>query len=620
MYLNKNDCKEILNLLIRVRNMKIILNLIRNIFSSVVRRLYRNSKHISNQSYPIRVKDLSKKISIKSSNSTIILNPNIFFKDKTIKLKLAKGFIEFSNKPIWNKTFDDDELFLSLHRWGWLLYKLSSNNTKFDKKTGEALIRSWIHEMHPIPYGLASESYSTGERISNACLFYRHVNRSWDHMPKDIIQVIHEMAIYLSTKIEYYPNELSGNHVINNAKAIYFAGYCCNDNNLINLAHAIFEDHLLKLVDKYGFLREGSSHYQFLFTRWILEVRMLADEKNDFFALKIIDSVIKKMLNACDLLLINKNNSQTSFFPLIGDISPDCEPDWLYSLMCSNLAGLQGHHANSQNYAWSNLFKDYKINHSIGFSPQVLEVNELKSFSESEWRRIDFESWTAIFHVESPNGMALASHGHNDFGSIVLFLDGEEVLIDTGRCNYTHSEIGNYGIHANAHNSILLNGFAPVLKRGDRLLPEEYRKTKTSVVFEKLKDRFKVSFTHDGFNRISNKNIIHTREYIFTNNTCEISDEISGQGDYFFECFFHFPDLIGMSKIKSEIENNFLQLKVKMIEEKNNQLRKDFYLSSKNPIRGVRFLSYGDVSPVLTQRLYGKIKLPFSQTHKLSRH
>ena len=105
MYFNKNDCKEILNLLIRVRNMKIILNLIRNIFSSVVRRLYRNSKHISNQSYPIRVKDLSKKISIKSSNSTIILNPNIFFKDKTIKLKLAKGFIEFSNKPIWNKNY-----------------------------------------------------------------------------------------------------------------------------------------------------------------------------------------------------------------------------------------------------------------------------------------------------------------------------------------------------------------------------------------------------------------------------------------------------------------------------------------------------------------------------------
>lgn len=619
MFVNKNDFKEISNILLRVRSMQISHVLIKNIFSSLSRRLYRKSNHFNIQFYPSRVRDLSKKISIRSSNSAIIHNPNPFFTEKTIKLKLAKGFIEFINKPSWNKSFDDDELFFSLHRWGWLLYELSSNSSKFDKNTGEALIRSWLYEMNSIPNGLASESYSTGERISNACLFYRHINRSWDHMPKDIIQAIHEMAFNLSTKIEYYPDELSGNHVINNAKAIYFAGYCCNDKNLINLAHAIFEDHLLKLVDKYGFLREGSSHYQFLFTRWILEVRMLADEKNDFFVLKIIDLVIKNMLNACNLLLINKNNSQV-FFPLIGDISPDFDPDWLYSLMCSNLVGLKDYHTNSQDYAWSNLFKDYKINHAIGFKPKEFELNELESFSESEWRRIDFESWTAIFHVETPNGKALASHGHNDFGSILLFLDGEEVLIDSGRYNYTSSEIGNYGILANAHNSILLNGFPPILKRGDRHLPDEYRKTNTSVVFEKFEDRFKVSFTHDGFNRISDKNIIHTREYIFTNNSCEISDEISGKGDYFFECFFHFPDLIGISKIKSEIENNFFQLKVKMIEEKNNQLKKDFYLSSKNPIRGVRFLSYGEVTPAITQRLYGKIKLPFSQTHKLSRH
>lgn len=617
MSLIKNDFKEILNLLIRVRSLKISLILFRNIFASVERRLHRNSKHFNYQSYPARVKDLSKTILTKSSNSTIIHNPNIYFKDKTIQLKLAKGFIEFANKPIWNKLFDDDELFFSLHRWGWLLYALSSDTSKFDKETGEALIRSWIHEMHSIPDGNASESYSTGERVSNTCLFYRHINRSWDYVPKDIIQAIHEMAIYLSTKIEYYPDELSGNHVINNAKAIYFAGYCCNDKNLVNLAHAIFEDHLLKLVDKYGFLREGSSHYQFLFTRWILEIRMLADEKNDFFVLKIIDSVIKKMLNACNLLLINNNNSH-AFFPLIGDISPDCEPDWLYSLMSSNLVGLKENNANSQNYAWSNLYKDYKMNHVIDFKPLVLDFNGWPSFSGSEWRRIDFDSWTAIFHAESPNGKPLASHGHHDYGSIILFLDGKEILIDSGRYDYTSSEIGRYGIHASAHNSILLNGFVPVLKRGDRLLPEEYRKTSSSVVFEESSKGFKVSFEHDGLSRISKNKIIHKREYIFSHDACQITDEISGKGDYFYECFFHFPDLIGISKINEDIEKNFIKLKVKMTEN-NNQLMKDSYFSSNNPIRGVRFPSYGEVTTALSQRFFGKIKLPFSHTHKLSR-
>ena len=618
MFLNKSDFKEILNLLLRVGSMRISIILFKNIFSSLVRRFFGKSEHYNNQFYPSRVKNLSNKITIKGSNSTKIPNPNLYFKDQTIKLKLAKGFIEFTDKPIWNESFYDDELYFSLHRWGWLLYELSSNTSKFDKKSGEMLIRSWLHEMHPAQDGLASESYSTGERISNASLFYRHISGSWDHVPKDIIQAIHEMAINLSTKIEYYPDELSGNHVINNAKAIYFAGYCCNDKNLIKLAHAIFEDHLLKLVDKYGFLREGSSHYQFLFTRWILEVRMLADEKNDFFVLKIIDLVIKKLLNACNLILINNNNSH-EFFPLIGDISPDCEPDWLYSLMNSNLLGLSGNTANSQNYAWSNLFKDYKMNHLIDFKSRVFEFNELGSFDGSEWRRIDFESWTAIFHAESPNGKPLASHGHHDYGSIVLFLDGKEILIDAGRCDYTSSEIGSYGINANAHNSILLNGFVPVLKRGDRLLPEEYREISASVIFEKFNKGLKVSFEHDGFSRISRNKIIHKREYIFSRDTCHITDEVNGKGDYFYECFFHFPDLIGISKIDEDIEKNFNKLKVKMTE-KDNQLERDSYCSSNNPIRGVRFLSYGEVTPALTQRFFGKVKLPFKQTHKLSRH
>ena len=37
-----------------------------------------------------------------------------------------------------------------------------------------------------------------------------------------------------------------------------------------------------------GFLVEGSSHYQFLFTRWLLELGLVAEEKNDELTANLI--------------------------------------------------------------------------------------------------------------------------------------------------------------------------------------------------------------------------------------------------------------------------------------------------------------------------------------------
>ena len=43
-----------------------------------------------------------------------------------------------------------------LHRWNWL-FTLNSQQKNNDHKRGEFLIKSYLFELTPIPYGIANE-------------------------------------------------------------------------------------------------------------------------------------------------------------------------------------------------------------------------------------------------------------------------------------------------------------------------------------------------------------------------------------------------------------------------------------------------------------------------------
>ena len=94
------------------------------------------------------------------------------------KLMLTTGYINYKDESIWNNKFDDQEEIFALHRWNWLLTALTNNTKEYDKKWGLALIRSWINIMMVPKKGLAWTPYTTGERISNACLFLALVNKN----------------------------------------------------------------------------------------------------------------------------------------------------------------------------------------------------------------------------------------------------------------------------------------------------------------------------------------------------------------------------------------------------------------------------------------------------------
>jgi len=132
---------------------------------------------------------------------------------------------------------------------------------------------------------------------------------------------------------------MTGNHAFNNARGLLFAGIVSGLPYATELAFEIFKERLPKLVTDDGFLREGSSHYHFLFTRWVLEVQwILSGTKN-----KELQSIVRpfavNLVKRCWFFLVQNRKTKHWSIPLVGDISPDFPPEWLlsvpWSLLCS---------------------------------------------------------------------------------------------------------------------------------------------------------------------------------------------------------------------------------------------------------------------------------------------
>jgi len=598
----RGEYREIRNILSQGPLSKASLTLFLEIVSTLFRRVISRFGHFHLRYYPDNIRRLSLNIRAVKFETVSCQSLNIVNGPK--RLELAYGYLDFDTIPNWRESFDDQEQFFSLHRWNWLLFASTSCPDSVDLDWGKTLIRSWLLEMSPLPAGEASESYSVGERISNTCLFFRHQTGGWNNIPDDILSAIQLMAAHLSQRVEYYPNNLSGNHVFNNSRAILFAGHCCHDESLTLLGRAILQDQLPKLIDKYGFLREGSSHYQLLVTRWVLEIRMMAIEFEDLELLSAIQPLVPKMLSACDFFFVNGANG-TINIPMIGDVSPDCLPEWLLGLLDSPLSGLRGRSENPK--GWASLFPDFS-------SDYIFDLPKPSSFSDSNWGRVDFQGWTAIWHLEESSGHAIASHAHHDFSSLVLFLNGEEILIDPGRYSYKNDEMSRYGTEACAHNTIQLNEFPPMLSKGDRILPEVYRQSSCSAALLESADNLIVKIKHDGFSRLSKSQISHVRQFVFTKTSCEISDHIDGDGHYFIESFFQWP---------FKMENNTLSecfevLGIRFhVEKYGDNINMECNTASTDPVYGWRFPSYLDKSPCTTQRFFGNVELPLKLSYKI---
>tara|TARA_B100000212_G_scaffold322284_1_gene281527 strand:+ start:1257 stop:3071 length:1815 start_codon:yes stop_codon:yes gene_type:complete len=553
--------------------------------------------------YPYDVRILANKIPNFYEKKFQINSPKKSILNKKWKLKTASGFLYFNKEPEWSLRIKNHEEFVSLHRLNWLIWGISGPKEDFSKEEGIELIRSYFFKMGLMPKGHARESYTVGERLSNICLFFRQTNHSWDSIPNDIKNVLKIHIAYLSRRLEILP-KLTGNHIINNARALLLSGYSCNEKSSIELARILLEKYLSEIFDDNGFLREGSSHYHLLVCRWLLEIRFVAEENNDLQTIKIIKNLVPRVINACKFFIIQDHNNN-NLIPLIGDISPDCEPAWITDILSSSLTSLATSKNNQKlnKYSWSNLFLDFENNKKIKWNE--LDLDEFIFFSneKSGWYKLVYHDWIAIWHAASSNGPAIASHAHDDFASFCLYKNGKEIIIDPGRYDYENNDFSNYGKTFKAHSLLTVNESIPLLSTRENKIPKSIRQAESFVSCSNNKKTPEVTFTHDGFKRLNKKIGVYKRKYIFDVHNIIIEDSLDGEGSFNLNVFFH---------------KNFNQPPNIMVMSPNQDISHKQYLESINPIMGWRFRSFGKKEPAITDHFSLNTTLPTKIIFKIS--
>ena len=338
-------------------------NLIKTILWAL-NKLYHKFIRINNSyKYPNEIHSIVKKL----TKPTLVNNSKDTkkFIFKIDQINLASRNLDIRLNTIdWLKDFKDPEDIESIHRWNWMIYEISKKNNQISLEELIFYQRSWYNQFineidnQNCKKYLRWSSYSIAERISNSILVFNYFN---EEIPFDILNCLNQQVYYLTRNLEYF-DVYTGNHIINNARALYLYSIHTRDNNIQNLAKTIFYDQLNRMITKDGFLREGSSHYHFLFLRWLVEVFYFSVQFGDNSFSKYLKTHIFNLAKN-SLHFLYKNKDEVFSISLFGDISPDFPPEWLASLICSDIMPFNIELLPKSKlpvYSWNNLWKNTK--------------------------------------------------------------------------------------------------------------------------------------------------------------------------------------------------------------------------------------------------------------------
>lgn len=345
------------------------------------------------------------------------------------------------DKINFNEKHIDREDYFYINRFKWLFEILLIYPELHVIKYSFKIINLWINNNGSVSDDPKFESYSISERIISWIFFIMFVKKHIDDNEIDfnlITKSIEKQTLHLINNLEYNGDE-TNNHILNNARALYIVGKVFNNKFIEKLGVDIFKSENKNMIIK-GALQEGSSHYQLLITKNIIEMCMVAELYGDQDFKGFLESLINKMLVVCSNLF---GNFKSETFPIFGDISPDISPEWFSGFPFQ---------INITPSRWYKLFN---------YTPTLMDRRNifdiLPEKHEMKWHRIangKLEVW-----INLRNGY-VPCHGHNDNGTIVIFFSGKPIIIDLGLVSFLNSDTNKVQKNGNSHNMPIINGFS----------------------------------------------------------------------------------------------------------------------------------------------------------------
>lgn len=490
-------------------------------------------------------------------NSKYNMNKKKMKKSREILLageKLELNYDELN----WSKSFIDNEDISAYHRFIWVytdfIYQLEEGSDK--KELYEVtlnLIKSWIYnfdikQSKEYHYEIF-QTYTISERLVNWFYLLSITSKTERLINKEIAISMCEQLFYICNNLEYYGEEFTSNHLLNNGKAIYIIGSSLGVKEFQNIGKKILLNEYKRVIVDNGFLREGSSHYQLLITKNYLDAYFVALKFEDIeFAAKLYPK-IEELANASRFFMIKTKKGNK--FPLIGDISPDYPPSWISTVPELADALLYG----------EKISKKLAIGYHTPFDIDLKKINNKikndKKINSNDWGKITGNNWTIFTHVNNslyPNN--LTGHFHHDTGGIVVFYKDKPIIIDCGRITYTDSARGNRDKSIRAHSGIYIDKSEPEIDMRS-IYPKEFL---NAYVFEKPEIEVflnKMAIKINGYSRLKGiTSVIRTIE--IRDKKIKIIDQFDGKGIHSLDLFFHVP--FDVERIQ---EKNILRLETR---------------------------------------------------------
>ena len=417
-----------------------------------------------------------------------------------IRLALAGKDVDVNTSDIdgfFDTRYDDLETQLSVDRFAWLAV------------VGESVSPSWINALwqawcrrNPAPDdGWAWHPYTAAERAIN--ILDAAAKYGWPGDVSETQRRLAEHAPVIAAKLEYFGDHNTSNHLANNGRGLYRLGGALNLPDARKIGFEILRHEALRLIGPGGVLREGSTHYHFLYVRnyadvWLCAVQAGLDDEAEAFA-----AILKPMAAAARRLRLKGG------LPLIGDISPDIPPAFLLGVELGEGAWVETRSAAEQKL----------------LSTLLNDVSEM-DISVDGWHRIDAGPWQGLGFVSADGWPPMPGHGHQDLGSFELHFENEPIFVDPGRGAY--GDTGDAALYrsADVHGTLTIDGAEPA-PSNKPYYPAKFRHCIIGAAPLIARDSDILSLTHAGFQRLAGIGAV-TRKWAFNADHLQILDSVDG--------------------------------------------------------------------------------------------
>ncbi|MDO8607361.1 MAG: heparinase II/III family protein [Phaeospirillum sp.] len=397
------------------------------------------------------------------------------------------------------RVFGDPETQLGLHRFAWV----PMMQTGDDPRWVGAVWRAWRARFGAPDESWAWHPYTAAERAIILLTFARRHGLPGPTEDTRALLAAHAPAI--ATRLEYFGEHHTSNHLFNNARGLYLLGLALGLPQATETGARILLAEAGRIFLPSGVLREGSSHYHLLLTRSLASVWLAARGRPEAEA---FEAQLRRAVAALPHLALPGR------FPLVGDVSPDCPPQHLFCLLPGG----------DRRSGWMDLLPPDDRSRLAGLLDQAAG----SSLVEDGWLRAGFGDWTGLWHVDPDGWSQMPGHGHQDCGGFELHFEAEAVFIDPGRGSYALAGEAEETVTARAHNGLSVDGFDPYPANKPYYAPA-FRRAVAGAPPRLAQDDTGVTLNFGGFSRLNGVGSVE-RSWRFQGRGLVLSDRVEGRG------------------------------------------------------------------------------------------